>query len=435
MHSLERIDALANQDKPFSLFIAPFAPHIGSIGQKAQSRPIPCKRHNQLFQDVKVPRTPNFNPPDVHQRDKGGWLRYLPKMTNKFINFADYAYRSRLQAIQSIDEIVEDVVAKLDEKGLLNNTYVIYTSDNGYHVGQHRVPAGKSLFFSEDTNLPFVVRGPNVPANVTSKIPGLHLDLAPTFLDIAGLNESKWPEFFDGRSLLPQWHEPLGNNGANSGKGNGKESINVEYWGQAAIEAPGGNTLGSPFWNTTYKTIRTLGEDESWLYTKWCNGDRELYNTAKDPYELTNLIPAGNHKKLEDRLNALLMVTKSCEQGSCREPWKLIQPPDGTTFTNLAQARDSKYDSFFANFARVSFNQCLSFQVEANEGPYFPAITDENVGLGRAYRKPTSGLQYKFGKRKITADGLYGTAAQRHATFAQLTDGSRKLTAEEINTS
>jgi N-acetylglucosamine-6-sulfatase len=313
---------------------------------------------------------------------------------------------------------------------MLTTAAVIYTSDNGYHVGQHRAPAGKSLYFAEDTNLPFIVRGPGVPANVTSTTPGLHLDLAPTFLDIAGVSQDDWPEFFDGRSLLDQWHNPTSGNGDGAGQGNGKESINVEYWGNAGIEAPSGGVLGSPFSNTTYKTIRTLGEDQSWLYTKWCSGETELYNTADDSYELTNLVPSGDYTQVINRLNTLLMVTKSCEQGACRDPWSLINPPDGSTITTLTQAMDAKYDDFFADFPKVSFEQCLIIQDDQNEAPYYPELQEGS--LGRAYRDPTDSIAGAGGASKITVTALHGTEAQRSATLEDINGASRPLTAEEL---
>lgn len=306
---------------------------------------------------------------------------------------------------------------------------VIYTSDNGYHLGQHRAPAGKSLFWNEDTNLPFVVRGPGVPANVSSTIPGLHLDLAPTFLDIAGVAEEDWPEFFDGRSLLPQWHDPTGDHGTGTNQGNSKESINIEYWGRAGIEAPSAGALGSPFLNTTYKTIRTLGNNASWVYTKWCSGEAELYNTGNDAYELTNLV--DDRPRVVNRLNALLMVTKSCEKGSCRDPWGLITPPDGSSITTLTQALDTKYDDFFTNFERVQFGTCLQIQDDSNEAPYFPVLPDSG-GLGREYRNNTDTIPAGGGATVITDAELHGTEAQRTATIDDITSGSRVLSDDEI---
>ncbi|KAI1633593.1 arylsulfatase [Biscogniauxia mediterranea] len=443
--ALNRLDYLLNQSQPFFLAITPFTPHVGYQQDNPSHRPIPQKRHLELFPDAKAPRTPNFNPSDDYQVNAGGWVKDLIAMNDSAINFADFVFRSRVQALAGVDEIIEDVVAKLEAAGAINNTYIIYTSDNGYHLGQHRMPAGKSLFYNEDTNIPFVVRGPGVPANVTSNIPGLHLDLAPTFLDIAGVAESDWPVFFDGRSLLDQWHNPTSSEirGAEAGQGNSKESINIEYWGRAGIEAPSAGALGSPFLNTTYKTIRLLGEDQGWVYTVWCSGEKELYDTASDPWELTNLL-AGNdsasYTQITNRLNALLMVTKSCEQNACRDPWSLLKPgsnssssSNDTALASLTQALDSAYDTYFAGFERVTFATCLEVQSDANEGPYFPALEEaEGGGLGRAYRNATDVIAAAGGVRTISTPNYYGTAEQRNATLADINAVSRALTDAEI---
>jgi N-acetylglucosamine-6-sulfatase len=149
---------------------------------------------------------------------------------------------------------------------------VIYTSDNGYHLGAHRAVGGKALPFAEDTNLPFVVRGPGIPKGTKSNLPEAHLDLAPTFLDISGLPKDQWPPFFDGRSLLHQWKHP---NEVLGGIGSAKEILNVEFWGGCHFEAPPFES----FDQNSYKTLRIVGEHESWLFSKWCTNDMELYNT------------------------------------------------------------------------------------------------------------------------------------------------------------
>ncbi|RYP92649.1 hypothetical protein DL770_001231 [Monosporascus sp. CRB-9-2] len=427
--SVDRLRQLTSRDQPFFLAIAPFAPHVGFQEKRPSHRPVPQQRHSQLFPEAKAPRTPNFNPGDDHQRYRGGWVKNLARMNESAVGYADFVYRSRAQSLAGVDEIIEDVVDLLQRERAIDNTYIIYTSDNGYHIGQHRAPAGKSLFWNEDTNLPFVVRGPGVPANVTSTIPGLHLDLAPTFLNIAGVAEEHWPPFFDGRSLLPQWHNPTEDHSQGSGQGNSKESINIEYWGRAGIEAPSAGELGSPFLNTTYKTIRTLGRDAGWVYTKWCSGEAELYNTGEDPFELTNLV--HERPRVVDRLNALLMVTKSCERGACRDPWSLIQPPDGSRIVTLTQALDARYDGFFANFERVRFGICMQIQHDSNEAPYYPPLPKDG-GLGRAYRNNTDTIPGGGGATVITDSGVYGTESQRSATVQDIIAASRVLSDEEI---
>lgn len=320
---------------------------------------------------------------------------------------------------------------------MLTFRLVIYTSDNGYHLGQHRVPGGKSLFYNEDTNIPFIVRGPNVPEGVTSILPSLHLDLAPTFLTIAGLPESDWPPFFDGRSLLDQWHAPRVNNATHAGQGNSRESLNVEYWGLVGIEAPSGPELGGSYYNNTYKTIRVVGEEQNWAYAVWCNGQTELYDILSDPYELTNLARGDNisttHQRVVNRLNALLMVTKSCEQDRCRDPWAQLVPDNGTTLYSLVQAMDESYDSFFEDFEKVQFDTCMQYQYAPNETPFFPSLdTLAGGGLGRAWREETINIPATRGVRSIKTPNYYGTAAQRNATMAEMEAIGRYLTATEI---
>lgn len=148
---------------------------------------------------------------------------------------------------------------------------VVFSSDNGYHLGQHRVYAGKTLPYIEDTNVPFIVRGPNVPHGEKSRMPSTHLDLAPTFLDIACADQSDTPVYLDGRSLLDDWHHPK-----NSSVGlEHRDIINVEFWGPAGHSS----TNVKDKKKNSYKTVRLVGEKTAFLYSKWCTGEHELYNT------------------------------------------------------------------------------------------------------------------------------------------------------------
>lgn len=350
--------------------------------------------------------------------------------------YADHSFRQRIRALQGVDEIIEDVVNKLEEKGILDTTYIIFTTDNGYHIGNHRIPAGKATFYAEDSNLPFVVRGPGVPVGKTSKIPGAHLDLAPTFLKIAGLPKDEWPPFLDGQSLLQQWHHPDSSTGKGSGGGNAKETLNVEFWGLCIVEAPNAAELGVPFKTNSYKTLRIVGEDESWLYSYWCTGEIELYNTTEDPYELTNLAfnPTHEHARLIDRLNAILLVTKSCAENTCRQPWALLQPGRRKDeIVSLRQAMDTKYDRFFSEFPRVAFKECMMYQDIKNEKPFYPPLS-ETGALGQKYRKSTDNYQSEGegGTRYLESPGSYGSWEQRHATLADIEESAREVAGGEI---
>ena len=109
-------------------------------------------------------------------------------------------HRKRLQSMLAVDDMVGDLLDSLRESGELDNTYVVFTSDNGFHMGQHRLGAGKWTAYEEDIRVPLIVRGPGVPEGKTLPHMVLNNDLAPTFADLAGVDP---PDFVDGRSLAP----------------------------------------------------------------------------------------------------------------------------------------------------------------------------------------------------------------------------------------
>ncbi|KAF4534980.1 Arylsulfatase [Lasiodiplodia theobromae] len=431
--ALSRLETLLGEDDPFFLMIAPTAPHVHNLTDP----PIPPARYLEKFSNMTVPRVPNFNPPDEEQKGKPSWLKTLPALNQTQINDIDHLYRRRLQALQGVDDIVKDVVTMLEGKNALDDTYVIFSTDQGYHLGTHR-HSGKCLPYLEDTNIPLVVRGPGVPASVTSRTPSTVTDFAPTFLEIAGLAAEDYPPFLDGASLLEAWENP--NSSALAKK---KEAINVEYWGSSYTEIPtwaeGSYGIYFPglYLNNTYKTMRVVGEHSSWLYSRWCTNDTELYNTKDDPYELTNLADSSDPEivRVKSRLNALLMVTKSCAEDTCRDPWSVLQPPNDTNkISTLDDALDPRYDGFFAAFPQVSIDECLNVQLSSNEGPFYP-VGAEN-GLGLAYRKNTdffSEPDYTPVKRVPANAVPAGGWDQRYATVEDLLLSARELTDEELS--
>ena len=140
------LEDAVTENNPFFLTIAPVAPHSnvkfdGSIGLNGEPTfefgpPIPADRYAHLFSDAKVPRTHNFNP---DQPSGVNWVQKLPQQSAENVEFNDEFYRNRLRALQSVDELVDGVVSRLDAYGILENTYIIFSSDNGYHIGQHRL--------------------------------------------------------------------------------------------------------------------------------------------------------------------------------------------------------------------------------------------------------------------------------------------------------
>ena len=165
-----------------------------------------------------------FTPHLITPQPSGAsWVRSLPQQNQTEIDYNDHFYRSRLRALQGVDELVDSLVSRLEESGQLDNTYIIYTSDNGFHIGQHRLPPGKTCGFEEDIRVPLFIRGPGVPEGYVQDSVTTHIDLAPTIFELAGIPPRA---DFDGTAIpvTPDF------------EGTHHEHVTVEYWGRAVME-------------------------------------------------------------------------------------------------------------------------------------------------------------------------------------------------------
>ncbi|KAL4875117.1 alkaline-phosphatase-like protein [Aspergillus karnatakaensis] len=368
-------DGLAG-DRPFFLTVAPVAPHsnveVNALGHEAptvMTEPIPLDRHKDLFEDVTIPRTEHFNPDEPSGVN---WIRNLPKQDEETVAYHDHFYRQRLRALQGVDELVDSIVTRLEASGQLDDTYIIYTSDNGYHIGQHRLPPGKTCGFEEDIRVPLLIRGPGVPKEKTEVAVTTHIDLAPSIFDLAQI---PLRDDFDG-TPIPL---PSGSDVAHPRH----EHVTVEYWGQAYLEGEKGalsNPDLTPFVpNNTYKSVRIIGEGYNLYYSVWCNNEHELYDLKADPYQLNNLyssertadtngiISGYSLSKVITRLDAVLLVLKSCKGVTCIKPWDVLHPDSDVD--NLIDALSPRYDAFYADQARVSYDRCERGYIPESEGP------------------------------------------------------------------
>lgn len=371
------IDHAASQREPFFIAVAPIAPHSNMRLREPRrfARPEYAERHAHLFKDYKIPRNENFNPDDP---SGVSWVRELPKLNETVLEYHDEFQRSRLRALQSVDEMIEGLVESLRAKDLLDNTYIIFTTDNGYHISQHRLPPGKECPFEEDINIPLIIRGPGVPAGHTAELVSSHTDLAPTVLKLAGGERPN----FDGVAIRVD-QKGLSKPGAS-------EHVNVEFWGGAGLEGKYGSPFDEPSAtsNNTYKALRLVGKDYNLLYTVWCTGEREFYDVVRDPSQMHNYLDPVHSlsqihynllrrpfKHVISRLDALLMVTKSCKGRECHQPWSVLHP-DGSVAT-LADALDNTFDAFYEGQPRVGFSSCVKGHVVSEEGPQDVNVWDD----------------------------------------------------------
>lgn len=371
----DRIQKLAGNQtdtsQPWFLMVAPTAPHQ-TFNTTGKWPPVPAARHASLYANVTAPRTPNFNPA---VNDKPSWVGKLKAMSGMAIKRVDDTAKARAQTLQSINEMVGHLYDLLDEYDQLENTVIIYSADHGYHLGNHRVPCGKTLPYKEDTHVPFIMRGPGIPKGKSTNIPSNHIDLAPTFLDFAGLNGSGWPSWLDGRTLVPYLATNASSVDAvatsvSEDDVTDVETVNIEYWGSGIIEATGLGYDTAPA-NNTYKTVRIIAQEYSYMYAVWCTGETELYDLVADPYELAPIARNSSVAawRLTSRLNGLMLLLKTCIGESCRRPWSVIQP--GTDVTTLADALHPRYDVYYDALPSVHFDLCLEQYDLSNEAPFF----------------------------------------------------------------
>ena len=143
------IDHAKTAGKPFFAYLAVYAPHQPAT---------PAPQDAKTFRGLKAQRDPAYNEADVS--DKPAFIRNLPLMTAQVQTRVDRLARRRAQSLQAVDRDVAALVAHLAQIGELDNTYIVFTSDNGFHLGQHRMPAGKQTAYETDIHLPLLVRGP-----------------------------------------------------------------------------------------------------------------------------------------------------------------------------------------------------------------------------------------------------------------------------------
>jgi N-acetylglucosamine-6-sulfatase len=331
----------AHRGKRFFLWVSYTAPHFGFGRDDAASRrcgsvPEPGKPAGQTavpapadagaFEDEKLPRPPSFNERDMS--DKPPFLR--PQTLDR----ADFDemrtdYRCRLASLLGVDRSVAKLVATLRRTGELDRTLVVFTSDNGFMLGQHREAQGKNLPYEEAIRVPLVIRGPGIPANATVSDPTANVDLAPTILAATRTTmPASKSRPADGTSLLP----------LTKGNADPDRAILIEGRDDASPHGHSGS-----YEAVSYQGVRT----SRYLYVEWHRAiepssqeaadapigagpvvGRELYDTQLDPDELDNRIESAGYEAPRRKLGSILAGLESCSGHDCVVS-AAIPPPAG----------------------------------------------------------------------------------------------------------
>ncbi|HEX7254548.1 MAG TPA: sulfatase [Gaiellaceae bacterium] len=282
--AVELIRRHAPSPTPFFLSVAFLAPHSGAPRDADdpanQATPSPAPRHRNRYASEPLPASASFNEADVSDKPSG--IRNRPVIGPARINGIRENYQQRLESLLAVDEAIRDIVAALEASGELGRTLILFTSDNGFFHGEHRVPAGKVLVYEPSVRVPLIVRGPGVPAGARRSSLVANVDLAATILDAAKVRPGRR---LDGRSLLPFARDPLLRSG---------RDILLETTGYSAIRTP------------------------RYVFVQHANGEQELYDLARDPHQLQSLHADPRLAALKTELGARLLRLRTCAGDACR---------------------------------------------------------------------------------------------------------------------
>jgi N-acetylglucosamine-6-sulfatase len=277
----------AGAQQPFLLEIATFAPH-GPF--------TPADRDLDKFPGLTAPRTAAF---DRLPANAPSWLAGNTPLTAGEKSKIDTDFRKRAQAVQAVDRMIADLRQTLTDVGVAGNTYVVFSSDNGFHMGEHRLTQGKQTAFDTDVLVPLVIAGPSVAAGLERPQVVQNIDLAPTFQRLGGAPVAS---DVDGRGLVT-----LMTGGITQPW---RTASLIEHHGPGtSADDPDAQTVrnGMP---TTYEALRT----STYTYVEYDNGEREYYERAADPDELDNIAGTLPPARLA-RLHADLEAMRDCHTG------------------------------------------------------------------------------------------------------------------------
>jgi N-acetylglucosamine-6-sulfatase len=275
----------AGARRPFFLWLPFVAPHAG--GADEGPAPVPAPLDARRFANEPLPASAAFDEADLS--DKPAPLRELPRLTPAQVGDLTGYYRAELASLLAVDRAVGRVLRALSRAGVLDDTLVIFTSDNGFMHGEHRLELVKVVPYEPSIRVPLLISGPGIRRGVHVSDLVSNVDLAPTILAVTGVAPGRVQ---DGRSLLPLLR--------------GSPS---SAWPDRMVLLEG----GPPGSVTDYAGLRS----REYSYVEWADGGRELYDLRRDPDQLENVAASPAYASTVATLAARLAAARTCVGASC----------------------------------------------------------------------------------------------------------------------
>jgi N-acetylglucosamine-6-sulfatase len=251
---------------PFFLYFAPVAPHLPAT---------PAPGDEGALQDLPALDSPALDESDISDKPWARW--HSRRLNGSAVAYTERVREHQLESLLALDRSVGSIVAELRQRGLLDKTVILFTSDNGFLWGEHRL-GGKLWPYEPSTHVPLIVRTPWRAGNGTvNDAPVLNIDLASTISALAGVRPAV-PQ--DGYSFAPFLHGRTER---------WRKSFVVEYLGPSEL-----NNGGPP----PYIAVQT----RRYLYVEYRRGWRELYDLRTDPWELRNVADEAPYAKTQASL-------------------------------------------------------------------------------------------------------------------------------------
>ena len=303
-------------------------PFFAMLSVPAAHEPFtPEHKYKGFHKNESIPRGKNFNvgakPYQKH------WLMTMEPevLPDDVLETIDEFYRLRLDTLLSVDDLVEEIILQLNKQKLMEDTYIIFTSDHGFHLGQWAMPFDKRQPYETDIRVPLIIRGPSVPMKATVSTPVMLIDLAPTILNLAKVEIDY--DSFDGHPFDHVFTRFY------SGEIEDRKML-IEYWGEGNEKSynpacpykknqrldgcrPEAACKCQDSWNNTYACVRHFSIDDNFLFCVFRDHEnyQEAYDLSTDVHQLENIgfdiLPS-----MQAHYQILIDNLRACKGDSCR---------------------------------------------------------------------------------------------------------------------